>query len=89
MYARRHGRASVAGVAIWLVPRILFCTGFRGVGSRILQRSRNWSYRPLNRVDAHQHYWSLKRGDYGWLSHRDGELYRDFLPADLASRFSV
>jgi L-fuconolactonase len=38
----------------------------------------------LNRVDAHQHYWSLKRGDYGWLSPSDGELYRDYMPADLA-----
>ena len=38
----------------------------------------------MNRIDAHQHYWSLKRGDYGWLSPRDGELYRDFMPADLA-----
>jgi L-fuconolactonase len=38
----------------------------------------------LNRVDAHQHYWSLKRGDYGWLTPSDGELYRDYMPADLA-----
>ncbi|MGO9931603.1 MAG: amidohydrolase family protein [Steroidobacteraceae bacterium] len=38
----------------------------------------------MNRVDAHQHYWSLQRGDYGWLSPRDGGLYRDFMPADLS-----
>jgi predicted TIM-barrel fold metal-dependent hydrolase len=34
-------------------------------------------------VDAHQHYWRLQRGDYAWLSHVNGVLYRDFLPADL------
>lgn len=44
---------------------------------------RDWSGRSLNRVDAHQHYWSVKRGDYGWLSPRDTVLYRDFMPADL------
>ena len=35
------------------------------------------------RIDAHQHYWSLRRGDYGWLTPREGELYRDFTPEDL------
>lgn len=35
------------------------------------------------RIDAHQHFWSVARGDYGWL--QPGHvLYRDFLPADLA-----
>lgn len=37
------------------------------------------------RVDAHQHFWRVDRGDYGWMS---PELYpnlcRDYLPADLA-----
>ena len=35
------------------------------------------------RVDAHQHYWKLSRGDYGWLTPDMGVLYRDYLPADL------
>ena len=35
------------------------------------------------RIDAHQHYWKLSRGDYGWLSPDMGVLYRDYLPADL------
>lgn len=37
------------------------------------------------RIDAHQHFWRIDRGDYGWLS-KDAfpKLYRDFLPADLA-----
>ena len=37
------------------------------------------------RVDAHQHFWRLDRGDYGWLTPQDTpRLYRDYLPADLA-----
>ena len=36
------------------------------------------------RIDAHQHYWSLRRGDYAWLTPREGALYRDFTPADLS-----
>ncbi|MBK7644249.1 MAG: amidohydrolase family protein [Planctomycetes bacterium] len=36
------------------------------------------------RIDAHQHFWRLARGDYGWLEPGMGPLYRDFEPADLA-----
>jgi L-fucono-1,5-lactonase len=35
-------------------------------------------------IDAHQHFWSLQRGDYGWLTPRSGSIYRDFGPGDLA-----
>ena len=35
-------------------------------------------------VDAHQHFWSLSRGDYGWLRPESGNIYRDFGPTDLA-----
>lgn len=35
------------------------------------------------RIDGHQHFWSLARGDYGWLTPALAPLYRDFLPADL------
>ena len=35
-------------------------------------------------IDAHQHFWRIDRGDYGWLTPAQGALYRDFLPADLA-----
>jgi L-fuconolactonase len=34
-------------------------------------------------VDAHQHFWSLSRGDYAWLTPDLGSLYRDYLPPDL------
>jgi L-fuconolactonase len=34
-------------------------------------------------IDAHQHFWSLARGDYGWLTPERGSLYRDYLPQDL------
>ena len=35
------------------------------------------------RIDAHQHFWRLARGDYAWLTRELTPLYRDFLPADL------
>lgn len=35
------------------------------------------------RIDAHQHYWSIKRGDYGWITPEVPVLYRDYLPIDL------
>jgi L-fuconolactonase len=34
-------------------------------------------------VDAHQHFWSIARGDYGWLSPECGPLWRDFGPREL------
>ncbi len=36
------------------------------------------------KIDAHQHFWQISRGDYGWLTPEVGEIYRDFLPSDLA-----
>jgi L-fuconolactonase len=36
------------------------------------------------RIDSHQHFWSLSRNDYSWLTPALEPLYRDFLPADLA-----
>jgi L-fuconolactonase len=36
------------------------------------------------RIDAHQHFWKLARGDYGWLTADLAPLNRDFLPPDLA-----
>jgi L-fuconolactonase len=36
------------------------------------------------RIDAHQHYWSLQRGDYAWLTPSQVGLYRDFTPDDLS-----
>ncbi|WP_208978000.1 amidohydrolase family protein [Labrenzia sp. 011] len=37
----------------------------------------------MTRIDAHQHFWKLDRGDYGWLTPEAGAIYRDFLPADF------
>lgn len=36
------------------------------------------------RIDSHQHFWKLSRGDYGWLTPDKGPIYRDFGPGDLA-----
>ncbi|MDH2431735.1 amidohydrolase family protein [Pokkaliibacter sp. MBI-7] len=35
------------------------------------------------RVDAHQHFWQIGRGDYGWLTPELEVLYRDYVPEDL------
>lgn len=35
------------------------------------------------RIDAHQHFWMLSRGDYGWLTSDLSAIYRDFIPEDL------
>ncbi len=35
------------------------------------------------RIDAHQHFWKVARGDYGWLAAYP-KIARDFLPHDLA-----
>lgn len=34
-------------------------------------------------IDAHQHFWSVARGDYGWMSDDLVPLLRDFGPQDL------
>jgi len=35
------------------------------------------------KVDSHQHFWKLSRGDYGWLKPDNHILFRDFQPDDL------
>jgi L-fuconolactonase len=35
------------------------------------------------RIDAHQHFWRLSRGDYGWLTPELAPIYRDFAVDDL------
>jgi len=35
------------------------------------------------RIDAHQHFWDLARGDYHWLTPELETIYRNFLPGDL------
>ncbi|OKH86724.1 amidohydrolase [Thalassospira sp. TSL5-1] len=40
--------------------------------------------RDVTLIDAHQHFWKIDRGDYGWITPDISVLYRDFLPDDLA-----
>ena len=42
----------------------------------------------MNRVDSHQHFWRLDRGDYGWLTPGLEPIYRDYVPADLAPQLA-
>ena len=37
---------------------------------------------PAPRIDAHMHWWSIARDDYGWLTPDLGVLYRDYGPAE-------
>lgn len=37
----------------------------------------------LMRIDGHQHFWTTRRDDYGWLTPDLETLYRDFTPDDL------
>ena len=34
-------------------------------------------------IDAHQHFWRIGRGDYGWMDGAGPILRRDYLPSDL------
>ena len=43
----------------------------------------------MARVDAHQHFWTLDRDDYGWLSADLEPLYKDFTPTDLKPLLDV
>ncbi len=36
------------------------------------------------KIDAHQHYWDPRRGDYHWMPPDDPVLARSYAPADLA-----
>jgi L-fuconolactonase len=35
------------------------------------------------RIDAHQHFWTYNRRDFGWIDESMASIRRDFLPADL------
>jgi L-fuconolactonase len=35
------------------------------------------------RIDAHQHYWKIVRGDYFWMGPHVASICRDYLPDDL------
>lgn len=36
------------------------------------------------KIDSHQHFWTLARGDYDWPNDSVAPIFRDFAPADLA-----
>ncbi|HEX5055593.1 MAG TPA: amidohydrolase family protein [Gammaproteobacteria bacterium] len=37
----------------------------------------------VSRIDSHQHFWRLSRGDYAWMNPRLKQIQRDFLPEHL------
>lgn len=36
------------------------------------------------KIDAHQHFWQISRGDYDWMTDEVAEIRHDILPADLS-----
>jgi L-fuconolactonase len=38
----------------------------------------------MQRIDAHQHYWQISRGDYFWMGPHVAPIMRDVFPVDLA-----
>ena len=36
----------------------------------------------MRKIDSHQHFWKLSRGDYSWISPELKFIYKDFLPKD-------
>jgi len=40
------------------------------------------------RIDSHQHFWRLDRGDYGWLTPALAPIYRDYLPEHLVPQLA-
>ena len=43
----------------------------------------------IPRIDAHQHFWRIARGDYAWLTPALGAIYRDFNPDDLTPHLAA
>ena len=43
----------------------------------------------IAKVDSHQHFWQLSRGDYSWLTPELTVLYQDFLPEQLSPELST
>jgi L-fuconolactonase len=43
----------------------------------------------ISKVDSHQHFWQLSRGDYSWLTPELQILYQDFLPEQLAPELTT
>lgn len=44
---------------------------------------------PAGRIDAHQHFWRLDRGDYDWMTDEVAVLRQDLLPADLTPHLAA
>ena len=37
------------------------------------------------KIDAHQHFWQISRGDYDWMTDDVADIRHDILPSDLSS----
>jgi len=53
-----------------------------------MSSNSNVTKKDMTKVDSHQHFWQLSRGDYHWLTPELKVLYKDFLPEKLAVELS-
>lgn len=49
-----------------------------------MMKQQGSSCRQFSKIDCHQHFWQLSRGDYHWLTPELSLLYKDYLPSDLS-----
>jgi L-fuconolactonase len=55
----------------------------RGLSAGVFSPARNRAQNMTMRIDSHQHFWQLERGDYGWITPKLPAIYRDFGPVQL------
>lgn len=41
------------------------------------------------KIDSHQHFWELSRGDYFWITPNLKNIYKDFSPKDLSKELRI
>jgi len=41
------------------------------------------------KIDSHQHFWKLSRGDYFWITSDLKNIYKDFAPKDLSKELAA
>lgn len=44
---------------------------------------------PMQRIDAHQHFWKYTPAEYGWIDDAMAAIRRDFLPEDLHAEIAA
>jgi L-fuconolactonase len=53
-----------------------------------MMEQQNISSSDISKIDCHQHFWQLSRGDYHWLTPELTLLYTDYLPVNLSQELT-